>query len=679
MKSSKSTKRALLLSLISMLLCVAMLTGSTFAWFTDSVVSGNNKIVAGNLDVELYHSKNADLGNKVEPTTKLFTAADGGEVLWEPGVMVYENFTVKNVGSLALKFKMTVNASSFNTVTVNDVTKSLKDVLKVAILDHAFTGTREEANTLAFTSTIDGFVREGELPAVGDDAAKSKTYAIVIYWEPTENDNDYNLNNGKTSSDGEPLFIDIGVDLVATQHTVENDSFGNDYDKNAWLELNAIEKTDGTFEVDGEAYVKDGNEYVKVEQDPETGLYETVGGETSKNYVSDNGNMVEVEQSTTPGLYNEVVGEGEEAGKIFAQGSNGVVPVQESTIQNVYEEVVGEGEEASTLFLAGDSGITEIKENEKTGLYETVVEEGVNSTLYVKGDTELVEVQPTTETSSLYKEVGGETSRLYAKGFSGVVEVQADDTTEGLYTAVGDDSEKFVTTAAAIKAAAPQGGNVTVVENVQEVNTSTGYSQSPFLDISAAGTPSKIDLSDKVLSIDSATGKNGIKVNEGASATFSNGTITMNKGYGTSYGVVDAYHGELTLDNMTVTNEACDGVCVSAGSDHGKVTIKNSTITGSDSPHNPAIFCGSQSTVVIENSTIVGAIRAGSSSKVELRGGDYRNAIMCSENKDRIIIYSGLFSADPRIDLGTYKHGAKLAQGSSIEQNEDGTWTVTAG
>ena len=55
MSSKKSTKRALLMSVISMLLCLAMLTGTTFAWFTDSVKSGMNKIVAGNLDVELQY------------------------------------------------------------------------------------------------------------------------------------------------------------------------------------------------------------------------------------------------------------------------------------------------------------------------------------------------------------------------------------------------------------------------------------------------------------------------------------------------------------------------------------------------------------------------------------------------------------------------------------------------
>lgn len=49
----KSTKRSLLLSILSMILCISMLLGTTYAWFTDSVTSGKNRINAGNLDVEL--------------------------------------------------------------------------------------------------------------------------------------------------------------------------------------------------------------------------------------------------------------------------------------------------------------------------------------------------------------------------------------------------------------------------------------------------------------------------------------------------------------------------------------------------------------------------------------------------------------------------------------------------
>ena len=59
MNNTKTTKRALLSSVIAMFICVAMLIGTTFAWFTDSASTSVNKIQAGTLDIAL-EMKNAD-------------------------------------------------------------------------------------------------------------------------------------------------------------------------------------------------------------------------------------------------------------------------------------------------------------------------------------------------------------------------------------------------------------------------------------------------------------------------------------------------------------------------------------------------------------------------------------------------------------------------------------------
>ena len=80
MTKNRSTKRALLMSVLSLLLCVSMLIGTTFAWFTDSVTSGRNTIQSGNLDVVLeYWDGNSY--EEVTSTIKLFNDA----ALWEPG------------------------------------------------------------------------------------------------------------------------------------------------------------------------------------------------------------------------------------------------------------------------------------------------------------------------------------------------------------------------------------------------------------------------------------------------------------------------------------------------------------------------------------------------------------------------------------------------------------------
>ena len=113
MSKTKNTKSALLMSFTSLLLCFAMLIGSTFAWFTDSATASVNKIQAGKLDVAL-EMQNADgtWGN-AEGRTLSWVKAEGhgnDEVLWEPGC-TYElpELRIVNKGNLALKYKIAIS------------------------------------------------------------------------------------------------------------------------------------------------------------------------------------------------------------------------------------------------------------------------------------------------------------------------------------------------------------------------------------------------------------------------------------------------------------------------------------------------------------------------------------------------------------------------------------------
>ena len=128
MKRKNATRNALFPSIISLLLCVSMLVGTTFAWFTDQETSGNNKIIAGNLDVALYHTNDKVTNEtKVTSGTMLFDSID----LWEPGAVVYENLKVVNEGNLALKFQLSVNFED----------GGLADALKVAVVEPIAAGT----------------------------------------------------------------------------------------------------------------------------------------------------------------------------------------------------------------------------------------------------------------------------------------------------------------------------------------------------------------------------------------------------------------------------------------------------------------------------------------------------------------------------------------------------------
>ena len=195
MTNKKSTKKALLTSALSLLLCLSMLVGTTFAWFTDSVESGTNVIAAGNLDIELYHSDKAAKNEKVNSGTKLFD--DVYPNLWEPGAVAYEILTVKNEGTLALKYNLAINFT--NEVKVNG--HGLSEALKVAIVDPAELTGRDAAIAAGAGKwqNLASFDLPGALAAKGktieNNVDDEDVYGIVIYWQPTDNDNWFNMNN----------------------------------------------------------------------------------------------------------------------------------------------------------------------------------------------------------------------------------------------------------------------------------------------------------------------------------------------------------------------------------------------------------------------------------------------------------------------------------------------------
>ncbi|HPU58735.1 MAG TPA: TasA family protein, partial [Candidatus Avimonas sp.] len=102
MKKS-AVKKSLFLNLTSLLLCVALLIGTTFAWFTDTASSGVNKIIAGNLDIEVS-SKVGDDWVPIQESTSLFSSN-----LWEPGHTEYVTLKIENKGTLAFNYRVLVS------------------------------------------------------------------------------------------------------------------------------------------------------------------------------------------------------------------------------------------------------------------------------------------------------------------------------------------------------------------------------------------------------------------------------------------------------------------------------------------------------------------------------------------------------------------------------------------
>ena len=114
MKRKNATRSALFTSIISLLLCVSMLVGTTFAWFTDEVVSGTNVIAAGNLDIDvMYANTPGGTYTSIENKADLFVAPTGAtKGLWEPGHTEVAYLKVVNNGTLALKYQFLVDAAS---------------------------------------------------------------------------------------------------------------------------------------------------------------------------------------------------------------------------------------------------------------------------------------------------------------------------------------------------------------------------------------------------------------------------------------------------------------------------------------------------------------------------------------------------------------------------------------
>ena len=217
MTNRKSTKRALLGSVMAMVLCLAMLVGATFAWFTDTASTNVNKIQAGKLDVVL-EMQNAD-GKWVSAegkTLDFVKAADakGEAILWEPGC-TYElpALQIRNNGNLALKYKVIITgingSAKLNTVidwTIGDVAMGTEQHLAAG-----------ESNAF----TIKGHMKESA-------------------------GNEY-MNE---SIDG------IAITVVATQDTVESDSFDKDYDAGAEYPVVAV----ANVNTNGDTVLKDKEE-----------------------------------------------------------------------------------------------------------------------------------------------------------------------------------------------------------------------------------------------------------------------------------------------------------------------------------------------------------------------------------------------------------------------------------
>ena len=233
MTNRKTTRRALVLSLLSLLLCCSMLVGTTFAWFTDSVQSGNNQIIAGNLDIELKYAQTPNGEYEtVEGVGDIFVAPAGAtKGLWEPGHTEVAYLQIHNAGTLALKYQLQV-APYTETIGKNAENQDIKlsEILKFVATTPSENAmqtayTRESAQAAALAGNgikLTQYTTEVLTLAPG----VSRYVALVVYM-PEEVGNEANYRGEAVPT------IEFALNLQATQVEAEFDSFGNDYDEDS--------------------------------------------------------------------------------------------------------------------------------------------------------------------------------------------------------------------------------------------------------------------------------------------------------------------------------------------------------------------------------------------------------------------------------------------------------------
>lgn len=212
MTKTKSTKRALLASVMALFLCFSMLLGTTFAWFTDSVTSGNNIIQSGTLDVEMEWKDATVTGAQ-----QTYKDASEGAIFnydkWEPGYVEAKNIKISNVGTLALQYNLRIAA--------NGEVSKLADVIDVYYAEGEYTLATREMTELTKVGTLSDILAGMPANMAGDlEANTADTVTIALKMQEDAGNEYQNLAIGS----------DFSVVLMATQDNVEKDAFDENYD-----------------------------------------------------------------------------------------------------------------------------------------------------------------------------------------------------------------------------------------------------------------------------------------------------------------------------------------------------------------------------------------------------------------------------------------------------------------
>ena len=649
MKTRNSTKSKLLSSVIALVLCVSMLIGATFAWFTDTASTGVNKIQAGNLDIQLL----AEDGSSLEGKTLSWQKADGhtGEsVLWEPGCTYFtDGFQIKNAGDLNLKFKIAVNG-----ITSGDATL-------LNAIDFYLTTTK--SNDLSST---------GAIPLNSFTSGEFKL-APGKFWKGTTDSNDtgststtiYLAGHMKEDAGNEyqGLSIDgIGITVYATQMEAEFDSFNNSYDHDAdYIERHATIMNDAngqtiTLEA-GKTYTV-GNGQVVVAANGDIS-YTNNGAAQTVTIQTDGGNL-------TVNAPNDTV---------YHYGTAGLIDIIK-VASNSYHEF-------------GDVGVLSITDG------RAVIEKGDNvARTQVKSNAAVIAVPQNVVLKTTLAKAGGVTEIRLQKGDEAAVVITSEENwtkpvdqipaelkevITGTVEAASDNyvarigNEFYVSLADAIAAVSLDNSEPTVITMLCDVKNAAGMKV-------VGGKNFVVDFNGYTYELNKPgagstnTETNGFQLLKDSTIVMKNGTITISEGNltpatnGRNIKRIIQNYSKLTLQDMTI-----DGTNQYDGADH-VMSFNNDPvlITGNtniiaaegevafDADGNWGGYNRSQVTIDTTG-TIVGNIELGQG-ELKIKNANVKGGVVfCTScgtdetvgQKDRLTITGGTFTVGSEAALNT--------------------------
>ncbi len=182
----KTTKKALISAIVAVIICCTMFVGSTFAWFTDQAESNLNKVVAGDLEIELRNwtgTGESDYESINEESDPLFESGTGTGVYWEPGKTEVRYLSIANVGTLDAKYSVAVEAYDISVHEDDNGNKHyFNEIMYYDIIPNAKYGS-EIGWANDGTNLVEGFNTIHEATSVKLEVGAEHFFAVAIHMD----------------------------------------------------------------------------------------------------------------------------------------------------------------------------------------------------------------------------------------------------------------------------------------------------------------------------------------------------------------------------------------------------------------------------------------------------------------------------------------------------------------